>query len=213
MSGGAVPVRAVISDFGGVLTTPLVQSFLAYQERSGLSLEDLGRAMAGAAKADGGRHPLYELEKGHLTEAEFLKRLEAQLGGPHLRGMRETYFEHLHPNREMIDWVRAARERGMRTALLTNNVREWEPLWRAKLPEIDELFEVVVDSAFVGMRKPEPEIYELTLERLGDGLRPADCLFIDDVEVNCDAARALGMRAVHFASNEQAIPELDELCR
>jgi epoxide hydrolase-like predicted phosphatase len=123
--------------------------------------------------------------------------------------MRETYFEHLHPNREMIDWVRATRERGMRTALLTNNVREWEPLWRAKLPEIDELFEVVVDSAFVGMRKPEPEIYELTLERLAGGLRPADCLFIDDVEVNCDAARALGMRAVHFVSNEQAIPELD----
>ena len=67
----------------------------------------------------------------------------------------------------MIEFVRELRERGVRTALLTNNVREWEPLWRAKLPEVDELFELVVDSAFVGLRKPEPAIYELTLERLG----------------------------------------------
>ena len=69
-------------------------------------------------------------------------------------------------------------------AILTNNVREWEPIWRAKLP-VDEIFETVVDSAFVGMRKPDPAIYELTLERL-DGIAAAECLFIDDTEVNCD---------------------------
>ena len=77
-------------------------------------------------------------------------------------------------------------------ALLTNNVREWEPLWRSMLP-VDEIFELVVDSAFVGMRKPDPEIYELTLERLGDGVtRRADCLFVDDIEVNVEAARDAG---------------------
>ena len=91
-------------------------------------------------------------------------------------------------------------------ALLTNNVREWEPLWRSMLP-VDEIFELVVDSAFVGMRKPDAEIYELTLERLG-GVAPAECLFVDDIEVNCDAARELGMSAVHFRDNEQAIPEI-----
>ena len=92
-------------------------------------------------------------------------------------------------------------------ALLTNNVREWEPLWRAMLP-VDEIFEVVVDSAFVGMRKPEPEIYELTLERLGV---PAEtCLFVDDVEVNFEAARKAGMSAVHFRDNEQAIAEIQK---
>ena len=95
----------------------------------------------------------------------------------------------------MIDFVRELRGRGVRAALLTNNVREWEPLWRAKLPEIDELFEVVVDSAFVGLRKPDPAIYELTLERLG-GVSRRDCVFVDDLEVNCEAARALGMAAV-----------------
>ena len=88
-------------------------------------------------------------------------------------------------------------------------MREWEPLWRSKLPEIDELFEVVVDSAFVGLRKPDPAIYELTLERLGDGVRAEDCVFVDDLEVNCDAARALGMAAVRFADAEQAIAEIE----
>jgi putative hydrolase of the HAD superfamily len=87
-------------------------------------------------------------------------------------------------------------------------VREWEPLWRSKLP-VDEIFELIVDSAWVGMRKPDPAIYHLTLERLG--LPPEASLFIDDNELNVEAARELGMRAVHFRSNEQAIPEIRDL--
>ena len=108
----------------------------------------------------------------------------------------------------MIEYVRELRGRGVRTALLTNNVREWEPLWRAKLPEVDELFELVVDSAFVGLRKPDAAIYSLTLERLG-GVAPERCVFVDDLDVNCEAARALGMAAVRFESAEQAIPRID----
>ncbi len=86
-------------------------------------------------------------------------------------------------------------------------MREWEPLWRAKLPEIDEIFEVVVDSAFVGMRKPDPRIYELTLERLG--CQAADCVFLDDLEVNCEAARELGMAAVRFEDTDGAIAAVE----
>ena len=200
-------IEAVISDFGGVLTTPLINSFLAYQRESGIGLEDLGKAMAKVMEADGGRHPLFELEKGNVTEEEFTRRLGEALGRP-LGTMRETYFENLHPNEPMIGLMRELRDRGMRMALLTNNVREWEPLWRAKLPDVDDIFEVIVDSAFVGMRKPDPEIYALTVERLGDGVRPEQCLFVDDVEVNCDAARELGMTAVHFRDNGQAIAEV-----
>jgi putative hydrolase of the HAD superfamily len=204
----AVPVRAVISDFGGVLTSPLFESFAAWQRQSGLSFERLGRAMADATERNA-VHPLYELEKGTITEAEFLGMLEAELDpGTSLSGMRDVYFEHLHPNPAMIELMRELRGRGLRMALLTNNVREWEPQWRAKLPEIDEIFEVVVDSAFVGMRKPDREIYELTLERLGDGVAAAECLFIDDVDVNCEAARSLGMRAVHYVEADQAIAKI-----
>jgi epoxide hydrolase-like predicted phosphatase len=200
--------RAVISDFGGVLTTPLIESFLAYQRETGIALEDLGTAMGRMMEQDGGRHPLFELEKGNISEDEFTRRLGAELGRE-LTSMRDTYFEHLHPNEPVISYLRGLREDGLRLALLTNNVREWEPLWRAKLPDVEELFEVIVDSAFVGMRKPEPEIYYLTLERLGGDLRFQDCLFLDDIEVNCDAARELGMTAVRFQENDQAIGELE----
>jgi putative hydrolase of the HAD superfamily len=205
-------IRALISDFGGVLTTPLLGSFLAFQDKTGIAAETLGRAMQRIAER-GGEHPLFELERGHLAEAEFLDLLREELGPelghePELHRFSEIYFEALDPNEPMIELMRDLKARGYRMALLTNNVREWEPLWRAMLP-VDEIFEVVVDSAFVGIRKPEPEIYQLTLERLGGGIGPAECLFVDDVEDNIVTARELGMRAVHFRSNEQAIPEIE----
>jgi putative hydrolase of the HAD superfamily len=202
-------IRAVISDFGGVLTTPLIESFLAYQRETGIAIEDLGTAMGRVMEQDDGRHPLFELEKGNMTEEEFLRRIGGELGRE-LSSMRETYFANLHPNEPMISYLRGLRSDGLRLGLLTNNVREWEPLWRAKLPDVEELFEVIVDSGFVGMRKPEPEIYELTVERMGGGLRAEECLFLDDIEVNCEAARALGMTAVRFHDNDQAIAALDE---
>jgi putative hydrolase of the HAD superfamily len=198
--------RALISDFGGVLTSPLYEALLIYREESGVSLEALGRAMALATERYGD-HPLFALERGEISEIEFRARIEPHLeDGFDLTRLRTLYFERLEPNPVMIEFVREVRSRGVRTALLTNNVREWEPLWRSKLPEIDELFEVIVDSAFVGMRKPEPAIYELTLERLG--MRGDECVFVDDLEPNCETARALGMLAVRFERPEQAVAEL-----
>ena len=202
--------RAVVCDFGGVLTTPLAGAFAAYHEQSGIPFGDLQRAIERATEEHGGAHPLFELETGRISEREFLDRLSAHLAaGVTLDGFREVYFEHLHPNPPMIERMRAAREAGLRTALLTNNVREWEPLWRSKIPDVDEIFEVIVDSGFVGMRKPEHGIYELTVERLGGGVSAADCLFVDDVDANCEAARELGMLVVHFRENEQGLREID----
>ena len=204
-------ITTVISDFGGVLTTPLLHSFMAFQDHTGISWEALGRAMQRAAERNGA-FPLFELEKGRMTEAEFLELLESELEPelghrPELHRFREIYFDALDPNEQMVGLMRDLRSRGYRMALLTNNVREWEPLWRSLLP-VDEIFELIVDSAFVGMRKPEREIYELTLERLG-GPDPGACLFVDDVEVNCDTGRELGMTVVHFRDNDQAVPEID----
>jgi putative hydrolase of the HAD superfamily len=208
-------ITTVISDFGGVLTTPLVQSFAAVQDETGIPFEELAKAMA-RVKEEDGRHPLFQLETGRLTEAEFLRKLsdalEPALGHrPELHRFREIYFDALHPNEPMIELMRAVKEEGHRMALLTNNVREWEPLWRTMLP-VDEIFEVVVDSGFVGCRKPDREIYELTLEQLG-GTDPKACLFIDDTNVNCDAARELGMSAVHYRDNEQASGEIRSALR
>ncbi len=204
-------VKAVISDFGGVLTTPLLDSFMALQDEIGIESGTLVQAVQRIAEREG-EHPLFELERGRISEADFLsalsQELEPELGRrPHLHRFSEIYFDALEVNEPMIGVMRDAKARGFQMALLTNNIREWEPLWRAMLP-VDEIFDIVVDSAFVGMRKPEHEIYELTVERLGNGIAPPDCLFVDDVEVNVEAARELGMRTVHFHSNGQAIPEI-----
>jgi putative hydrolase of the HAD superfamily len=214
MSQDAAPIEAIISDFGGVLTSPLADSFVGVLDSSGVSLEELGKAMAAVTERDGS-NPLIELETGRLSESTFMQRLSdqlsAQLGSAvALDTFGERYFRHLQPNERLIDYMRELRARGYKLAICTNNVREWEARWRAMLP-VDEIFDVVVDSAFVGSRKPEPRIYEITLERLGAAA--ATTLFIDDVEVNCEGARRLGMRAIRFRSTDQAIEAIEEALR
>jgi putative hydrolase of the HAD superfamily len=203
-------LEAVISDFGGVLTSPLSGAFSAFQDDSGIPLSELGTAMVALGAAHG-TNPLFELETGRLTEAQFLSELAAQLSqqlerGVDLAGFGERYFAALEPNEPLISYLRELRDRGYKLAICTNNVREWSSRWQAMVP-VQELFDVVVDSAFVGSRKPEPEIYRLTLERLGVAAESA--LLIDDLELNCAGARALGIEAVWFQSTEQAVAEIE----
>ena len=206
-------IRAVVSDFGGVLTVPLLEGFARYESTSGVSAEAIGTALARATEADGGRNPLYQLEVGAISEAEFLATLEREVGAVlerpvELDGFGAVYMGGLDPNEELFAHYRALHERGTRFAMLTNNVREWEPLWRSKLP-IDELFETVVDSGFVGLRKPDPAIFAIVLERLA---LPAEaCVFVDDLAVNIEAARALGFAVVHHRETAETIAELDRL--
>ncbi len=205
-------IQAVISDFGGVLTSPLLDSFLAFQDSSGIPLEALGAAMAAMAAREG-VNPLFELETGRLSEATFLAELSRQLTDDlnrpvDLYGFAERYLGQLHPNQRIIDYMRELRDRGYRMAICTNNIREWERLWRAKLP-VDDIFDVVVDSSVVGTRKPEARIYEITLEQLDVPAQAA--VLVDDVEINCQAARDLGMAAVWFKENEQAIAEIESV--
>jgi putative hydrolase of the HAD superfamily len=196
-----------------VITTPLTEAFTRAHEEMGIPLSALREAMALLAA----RHPeppLFALERGQMTEPEFMAIVEGALGdvlgrdvildeyGTRIMGAVER-------NEPLLDYYRRLRdERGIRLAILTNNVREWHNAWRKRL-RVDELFELVVDSAFVGMRKPEPGIYALTLERLG--LPAGACAFVDDVEVNVVAAREAGLHAIHFRETEQAIAELDAL--
>jgi putative hydrolase of the HAD superfamily len=206
-------IRAVVSDFGGVLTSPLMEAFERVQDRIDVAPEHYGQAMAHSLAHDG-VHPLFALERGEISYEDFIARLERGLEATVGLSVSLDDYHHelmnaLEPNDELFGHYRALRrERGLRFALCTNNVREWEPLWRSKLP-IDELFEVVVDSAFVGTRKPEPEIYAITLERLE---LPADaCAFVDDLEVNVDAARDAGMHGIVYRDNATAIAELASL--
>ena len=210
MPESAAGIEVVVSDFGGVLTSPLVESFMAFQDQTGIATETLGKAMQAASDANG-ENPLFEMERGEISETVFLEKLtthlEPLLGHPpEMHRFKEIYFEALQPNPEMIELMRELKAAGYRMAMLTNNVQEWEPLWRSMLP-VDEIFETVVDSGFVGCRKPESEIYALTLERIG-AAAAQQCLFVDDVEVNCEGARKAGMSAVHFRDNQQAIAEI-----
>lgn len=205
-------IEMVISDFGGVLTTPLLDAFASVQDRVGIPPKTFGQALQ-ALSGDGATNPLFELECGRITELEFQRQLadglEPLLGHrPEIDAFGQMLFEALDPNAGMIDLIRELRRDGFRTALLTNNVKEWETTWRSMMP-IDELFETVVDSAFVGCRKPYPRIYHLTLERIG--LDPEQCIFIDDMEVNVEAASKLGIHGVHFRETAQARAEVHGL--
>ena len=109
----------------------------------------------------------------------------------------------------VVHRIRALQGDGIRLALLTNNVREFGDAWRSTFP-VDDLFEVVVDSSHVGMRKPDPRIYLLTCERIG--VDPEAAVFLDDNRDNVEAARALGMDAVHFMpGSDTPLPSLAEL--
>jgi putative hydrolase of the HAD superfamily len=207
-------IEAVISDFGGVLTSPLTHSFVGAFDSTGISLEEVGKAMAAITERDGS-NPVFDLETGRVSEATFMGRLSDELSAQRgtsvdLDGFGERWFRHLEPNERLIDYMRQLRGRGYKMAICTNNIREWEARWRAILP-VDEIFDVVVDSAFVGSRKPEPRIYEITLERLG--APPEAALLVDDVEVNCEGARSLGIHAIRFRSTDQAIGEIETALR
>jgi putative hydrolase of the HAD superfamily len=205
-------IRAIVSDFIGVLTTPIAGVFTQFQEEAGVAPDALREALERATQRLG-VNPLFELECGRMSEQAFLAALERELSERFgrqvsMREFTDHYWARLTHNEELVGFLRAARGAGYKLALLTNNVREWEPRWRPKWP-IDELFETVVDSGFVGMRKPDPEIFALTLERLGV---PAEaCVFIDDLEPNVRAAREVGLHAVWFRDTDQAIAEVLEV--
>ena len=201
-------LRGAIFDYGGVMTEsvfrrrrdadPDVVSLLAFFINDLRQVYHLPTSSA---------HDLHMLETGQLTEAEFFRRLCARheaAGGAHIdpEHVRELIFaERAEASAAMVDTVRQLRGAGYRTALLTNNAREWEPMWRAHIP-VDELFDVVVDSSVVGLRKPDRAIYQLTCERLG--LPPEECIFVDDLQCNVDAASELGMEVVHCTNPSDA---------
>ena len=162
-----------------------------------------------------GAHDLHLLETGDLSDEEFFERMVARYraaGGD--EGVDAAAAQHvvfgagLVACAAMIDAVRQVRAAGYRTGLLTNISRSGEPLWRSLLP-VEELFDVVVDSSQVGMRKPDPAIFLLTCERLG--LRPDECLFVDDLRCNVAAAADLGMTTIQCKDPVAIADEVVEL--
>jgi putative hydrolase of the HAD superfamily len=192
----------LIVDFGGVLTTDVFASFRAFCVAEGLPEDTVRERFRTDPDA---RALLAALETGALDVAEFEPRFAALLEVSSER-LIDRLFGGMEPDTAMLDGVRAARRAGVRTGLLSNSWGDATTYDRALL---EELFDAWVISSEVGLRKPDPAIYELTLERLG--VAASACAFVDDVEVNVEAAAALGMHAIHFRDTSQAIAAIDAL--
>jgi len=188
------PIEAVVFDYGGVLTLPVRDSIAAWLEADGVEPASFSRTLKAwlSRDAEDGT-PIHRLETGELSVAEFDALLAAELttvhGGPvEPTGVLDRLFAGMQPDPSMFALVEDLREAGLRVGLLSNSWGNTYPRER-----IDALFDPVVISGEVGLRKPRAEIYELALERLG---LPANrVLFVDDAEPNILGARCVGLQA------------------
>ena len=188
-------LRAAIFDYGGVLTTSGRAALADWTRQEGIRRETYTAALKEwlAPGAPPG-NPIHLLETGEIDAEEFNRALAARLrttdGGPVAPDdLLGRLFGHMRSDEEMLRLVRDLRDQGVRTALLSNswgNEYPWELL--------DGLFEVAVISGEVGLRKPDPRIYRLTLEKLG--LAPHEAVFVDDGPQNVEAAQDIGLHAI-----------------
>lgn len=179
--------HGLIIDFGGVLTTDVFAAFRAFCQAEGLADSAVRDRFRSDPEA---RALLAALETGALATAEFEPRFGALLGvSPD--GLIGRLFAGMQPDDAMLDGVRALRGAGVRTGLLSNS---WGDGLAYDQALLEELFDAWVISGEVGLRKPDPAVYELAAARLG--LAPGECVFVDDLPGNLKPARALGMATV-----------------
>jgi putative hydrolase of the HAD superfamily len=190
----------LLVDFGGVLTTNVFDSFAAFCREAGLAPDTVRDLFMQDPAA---REALGDLETGRATEAEFEARFAPLLGVPADR-LISRLFAGMRPEERMFEGVAAARRAGVRTGLVSNSWGE-EGYDRTRFAE---LFDAVVISGEIGIRKPAPEIYALAAERLG--LAPERCVFVDDLAGNLKPARAIGMATVLHRDAETTLAELEE---
>jgi putative hydrolase of the HAD superfamily len=193
--------QGLLIDWGGVLTSNLFDSFRTYCAHVRIDPEEIGRRFRADPEC---RALLIALETGELDEAGFEPRFAALLG-VEPAGLVDGLFAGVQPDVAMLDAVRAARDGGVRTALVSNS---WG-IQRYPHDLFAEIFDGVVISGEHGMRKPAPRMYELGAELAG--LAPEQCVFVDDLPFNLVPAEQLGMATVHHTSAETTIPELERV--
>jgi putative hydrolase of the HAD superfamily len=207
-----VTIEAVLFDLGGVYTESPFAAMESIGEEMGTSPETIVSILFGNYHEDND-HPWHRLERGEITLVSARKSI-IELAKEH--GLELDPVEMLSRigtgggSRDvLIERTRLLRTDGYKTALVTNNFAEVRKAWRRLLP-IDELFDIVVDSSEIGMRKPAPSIFFHTVEQLD--VAANRCVFLDDFEGNVVAARKLGMKGVLVGSDiTEAIRELDEI--
>jgi epoxide hydrolase-like predicted phosphatase len=210
-STGPVELRGLVVDWGGVLTERL--DVQAWADAEGIDHEHYLRVLEDwfgpAYRLESEVNPVHALERGEMTVPHFEQQLAAHLrrrDGAPVRpdGLLQRMFAGFTTAPSMGSLVRRAKRSGLRTALLSNS-------WGNAYPREgwDDMFDAVVISGEVGMRKPELQIFQLTCDRLG--LAPSDCVFVDDVAYNVDAAEAVGMIGILHTSYDDTARQLDRL--
>jgi epoxide hydrolase-like predicted phosphatase len=197
-------LQGLLVDFGGVLTTNIWDSFRAFCDAEGLEREKVKRLFREDPEA---LALLRRLEVGELDEDEFSGLFGPLLGIAPERydGLVDRLFAGMEPEESMFTALRRARGAGLKTGLISNS-------WgrgRYDRSTFGELFDGVVISGEVGLHKPQPEIFELGAERVG--LEPPRCVFVDDLQENCEGAEAVGMTAVLHRGADQTLARLEEL--
>ena len=192
---------ALLVDWGGVLTSNLFVSFHAYCTDAGIDFEDLGQRFLRDQEF---RELLIALETGKITEEQFEPGLAALLE-VEPEGLIDGLLAGVSPDVEMIEAVRSAHGSGVRTVLVSNS---WG-VHRYPRELFEEIFDGLVISGEVGVRKPAPRMYELGAELAG--VAPARCVYVDDLPHNLTPAEELGMATVHHTQAASTIPELERL--
>jgi putative hydrolase of the HAD superfamily len=194
-------IRALVVDFGGVLTTSIWPAFAAFCESEGLAPDTVRELFRGDAEA---LRLLRGLETGELAEADFEARFAVLLGLEDAEDLIVRMFANLKPDARMVEAVRAAHRGGVKTGLISNS---WGLGIYDRAPT--GLFDATVISGEVGLHKPQPEIYLLACERLG--VEPSEAVFVDDLRENCTGAAAVGMTAVLHRDSAETVARLEEL--
>jgi putative hydrolase of the HAD superfamily len=204
--------RGLLVDWGGVLTSGLPDAMRAWAEADGIDYDAYYTAVTdwletGMLEAE--LNPIHALERGQIAVPDFERKLAAVLrradGGPvPAEGLIGRMFAHFQHQPQMSALVRRARTAGIRTALLSNS-------WGNRYPRDtwDGMFDAIVISGEIGMRKPEPDIYRYAAEAVG--LVPNQCVFVDDMRRNVAGAQAVGMRGIHHIGYEDTRRELETL--
>jgi putative hydrolase of the HAD superfamily len=204
MTSASRHYSGLLLDFGGVLTTDFFGSIDDYCHRLGLPR---GRFRELVTADPAGRTLYHRVERGEISQSTFQQEL-AQLLGVAPSGLVVGLLAGLRPNRQMIDAAARARQAGVRVGVITNS---WgtDPYDPYQNYQLAECYDALVVSGEVGIRKPDPAIYQLAIEKLG--VPPSRCVLVDDVATNLTPAAELGMATIHHTDTARTIAELDRL--
>jgi putative hydrolase of the HAD superfamily len=198
----------LIVDYGGVLTTRSPTGREDFQRLFGASMLEYRDAAALAAARLGG-DPVELVESGRIDSAQFKEAIGAELPGATVDALGPAYYAQHVSNPEMLACVERCHARGVVTVLMTNAAADWTEFWSPSVPGMEHIFDHVVISGSVGSRKPDAAIYGHALAQLAP-IAAGECVFVDDEEENCAAARALGMQALRFTDTASAVRTLAE---